>query len=139
MYDNHNEISQNLYGDIDIMNGNLLNVTHVNLNENQQTTRVKDINDKNEVKNDLEAIKNNERGRKRQMNFTASQINCMHRNFYESAFASGNNLKVSKQFLIDKNLDFVPKKVIQGSFHQGDIMFGENAVTQCVCKSFLIK
>nr|XP_034326069.1 uncharacterized protein LOC105333116 [Crassostrea gigas] len=59
VYDNHNEISKNLYHNqenevIEIMNGNCFNATHVNLNENQETTRVKDINDKKEFENDLE-------------------------------------------------------------------------------------
>nr|XP_034320143.1 uncharacterized protein LOC117687529 [Crassostrea gigas] len=137
MYDSHNEISKNLNENeesevTENMNEKHVTAIHVNLYENQQTRTMKDINGKIENENDLEVNKNAGRGRKRQRNVIASQRNNMLGNFNDNEFACGKNLIVKANFPSNENFNFVSKKIIQGTFHQGDIMFGENAGTQCV-------
>ncbi|XP_065941874.1 uncharacterized protein [Magallana gigas] len=67
MYDNHNEISRNLYeNDVtENINENCVNAIDVILYQNEETRTKKDVSDKIEYENDLEASKNDGRGRKR--------------------------------------------------------------------------
>lgn len=93
---------------------------------------MKNINDKTENENDLKRNQNDKRGRKRQRNFISPQRNYMKGKHDDNEFACGKNLKVSSKFPSNEQFSFVSKRVIQGSFHQGYVIFGENAGTQCV-------